>query len=293
MKTGLYNRLNALLGVLASPAILHFYYQPSVGASYDFGFFKKRRLHRRILRITQDIQSATSPIEHLVLASSLLSIPPGVKGDIIECGCFKGSSTSTLSLLAEATARNLVVCDSFAGLPEIGAGDRLHVSEMLNRFESYEKGEYCGALEEVQENVSRYGAPGICRWERRYFEDTLPQLDDRYAFAFLDVDLFDSLKTCLTHIWPRMSEDAILFTHEARQIEFTKTFFDDNWWMYHLDRPAPGLVGAGSGVPAGISTSTGLGWIKKTSLKTDDRIAQISRFQGDPTRNSTKAGSTA
>jgi hypothetical protein len=63
-----------------------------------------------------------------------------------------------------------------------------------------------------------------------------------------DVDLRQSLEVCLNHLWPRLSDGCYLFTHEAAHREIASLFFDDAWWRLNLGCPAPGLVGAGSGL---------------------------------------------
>jgi O-methyltransferase len=45
----------------------------------------------------------------------ILLAPPGV---IVEAGCYKGGSTAKFSLMAEKVNRDLVVFDSFQGIPE-------------------------------------------------------------------------------------------------------------------------------------------------------------------------------
>src|SRR5690606_19018518 len=49
---------------------------------------------------------------------AVLQAAPNEPGVLVEAGCFKGGSTAKLSLLAELAGRELVVFDSFEGLPD-------------------------------------------------------------------------------------------------------------------------------------------------------------------------------
>lgn len=268
----------------ALPASTHFFLRSDVGREYGLGLRQKVALMRRVKRNATEITSATSPMEHLILVGRILSLPRSLEGDVVECGCFKGASTASLSLACRATGRRLIVCDSFEGLPEVAPDDVVHVNLRQRWYETYAKGEYRGTLDEVQENVRRYGAIEVCEFVKGYFQGTLPGLGGRYAFVFLDVDLHESLKTCLTHLWPRLEPYGELFTHEAQQLEFVARFFDRQWWRETLGEEAPGLIGAGSGLPVGVWHGCGLGYTVK--LPRGKQITEDSYFRhfcGDPT----------
>ncbi len=50
------------------------------------------------------------------MALKLLETPPEVGGIVIECGTWKGASTSNLSLVCKIVGRRLKIYDSFQGL---------------------------------------------------------------------------------------------------------------------------------------------------------------------------------
>ena len=220
----------------------------------------------------------------VLLATHLLSVPLSAEGCVVECGCFKGRSTATLSLLCSVTGRRLAVFDSFEGLPEVSESDRVHITPTEDRYETYKKGDYTGRPAEVRGNVAKYGCLDQCEFHKGYFEDTLPSFGESVAFAFLDVDLHASLKTCLLHLWPRVREGGMLMTHEAKQLSFASIFFDRVWWREALDCEAPGLIGAGTGLPAGISGSTGLGYAVKGPPQQIESKGGLRAFCGDPTQ---------
>ena len=121
-----------------------------------------------------------------------------------------------------------------------------------NEIHKYKKGAFSGSLETVKKTVAKYGAIEACRFWPGYFEETLPNLKEPVAVAFCDVDLVESLKTCIRYLWPLIQDGGALFTHEANHLEVAKLFHDDAWWEEWLGQKAPGLIGAGSGLGLGF-----------------------------------------
>jgi O-methyltransferase len=283
MGLGLLPKLISATQVIASPAIIHFYLNPMVGREYGFGLPQKLKLLRQIRRNARSIVTGTSWLEHMLLVTRILSLPKDMPGDVLEAGCFKGSSTSSLSLACAAVGRKLIVCDSFEGLPEIAADDAVHVSLAANRYEVYSKGEYRGQLDEVKANISRFGNIDVCSFVKGYFDQTLSGIKNGLAMIFLDVDLHSSLRTCLIELWPHLAEGGYLYTHEAQQLEYVRIFFDQSWWAQQFETHSPGLIGAGSGLPAGLSHASGLGYCRKFKNE-QSMLSGLTRFGGDPTK---------
>jgi hypothetical protein len=283
--------LSGMVGKTASfmalPVYTHFFLRGDLGREYGLGLVDKLKIMRKIRRNSRRIVSGTSWLEQLNLAAALLSIPKSMKGDVIECGSYKGSSAASLSLICSIVGRRLFVCDSFEGLPEITADDEVHVSLHYGHYEKYRKGDYTGRLEEVQANIRQFGAIDCCQFVKGYFEETLHTLDpgQRFVFAFLDVDLHASLRTCLTQLWPRLQEGGLLYTHEAQQLDYVALFFDKQWWAETLECRAPGLVGCGCGLPTGIGEGSAIGYTIKHGAEyavTED--PRLRYFCGDVSR---------
>jgi len=191
------------------------------------------------------VEAASSLWEQAQVVAAILNAP--VPGIVVECGSYKGGSAVNLSLAARMAGRKLLLCDSFAGLPRPSSADAVH-THCDGITERYSEGDWCGTLAEVKANVSRYGAPEVCEFLVGYFDNTLPRLRESVAVAFCDVDLTDSLRTCLRYLWPLMPIGGAIFTHEAHQLEVASLFFDRSWWKSELSCEAPGLIGAGSGL---------------------------------------------
>lgn len=230
------------------------------GAAYGLGAREKRELVAAFGRIAGSVQSGTSPLVHAALAEALLSLPRETRGDVVECGAWKGASTAALSLVCRATGRRLKVCDSFQGLPDEGL--RRHTGLHTRVFGYYQPGMFAGTLEEVQEHVRRFGAPEVCDYIAGFFAESLRALRDPVAFAFVDVDLVDSTRDCLRAIWPLLAEDGLIYTDDAGDLEVVKVYFDEPWWQAELGCPAPGMVGSGCGLPLSPAYSS-LGYTRK------------------------------
>src|SRR5258707_3719866 len=153
-------------------------------------------------------RSGTYFRELLLISDAILkSTVPGV---VVECGCYLGGGTATLSTACRKARRRLHAFDSFCGLPEPSAEDMNHMVLSDNEIHRYTKGAFAGSLDTVKSNVSRFGAIGSCEFWPGYFEDTLPRFKEQVAVAFCDVDLVGSLKTCIQYLWPLMPDEGVL-----------------------------------------------------------------------------------
>jgi O-methyltransferase len=133
-------------------------------------------------------------------------------GEVAEFGCFKGGSTAKLSLACALVEKELLVFDSFRGLPEPEPWD---VDHQIERPRQFTAGEYAGTLDEVRSNVSRYGRLDVCHISAGWFQDTLPTLTTPLAVALVDVDLALSTRQVLERAWPLVSPGGIVFVHDA------------------------------------------------------------------------------
>jgi O-methyltransferase len=211
--------------------------------AYGMGWLRKFGLGFRMFINTLRIETATSYKAHLAMALKLLEMPPEIAGDVVECGTWKGGSATNLSLICRIVGRNLVIYDSFEGLP---AGDPLD-----REAPGYQPGDYKGTVDEVKRNISRYGAAERCEFVKGYFQETLPSLSRPIVLAFLDVDLEASLATCVRHVWRNLVAGGFIFTDECVGTDYVALFYSERWWKENFAATPPGLIGAGTGLPLG------------------------------------------
>lgn len=256
----------AVVTIVLLPVIAADYFRPSTGREYGVGLPTKLVLLVKMVRNNLRIESASNFISHVLMAARILAVPKATPGVLVECGCFKGGSTANLSLLAAAIGRQLHAFDSFAGLPVADDVDAGHVVLGERNLYSYEAGAYRGSLDEVRDNVARYGAIEACVVHPGYFEETMPGFDLPVVFAYFDVDLVKSAEPCLRTVWPLLQPNGYLFTDEAHHLEMAQLFYDRQWWEQEVGVAPPGLVGAGNGIglflrPGGFVS--GLGYTAK------------------------------
>lgn len=248
--------------VVSAPVTLAEYFDPETGVNYGVGAWDKLVLAGKMVRNNRRIPTGSTFLEHLVIATRILNVPPDVEGDIVECGCYKGGSTANLSLVAGQCGRQLHVFDSFEGMPEPDEVDREHVLVHSEQVHTYEEGSWSATLPTARRNIAEYGDLSVCKFHVGYFEETMSDFETPCVAAFLDVGLRTSAETCLAHLWPLLKEGCWLFTHEAKHVEMASLFFDREWWHANLESEPPGLVGAGNGLglhpgPNGFSSLLG------------------------------------
>jgi O-methyltransferase len=241
--------------------VLEKFYRDEVGSAFNLGRNKKAELVERFKANTSEIPSGTAWLYHVIIAQEILSVPPAILGDVIECGCWKGASTASLSLVCRLVGRKLIVCDSFEGLPNDDV-QIAHQYPHLKVYGFYKSGMYAGRLDEVKANVQRYGEISVCQFVPGFFSDTLIVLTEPIAFAFLDVDLASSTRDCLKYIWPLLVDGGAIFSDDSCDMEVVRVWFDEEWWRREVGERAPGYIGSGCGLPLDPNFSS-LGYARK------------------------------
>ena len=162
-------------------------------------------------------------------------------GDFVEFGCYRGDTSVELAKIlrgaqlestkntnstrsenadldnpAEAakTSKRLWLYDSFAGLPPKTAEDQSAAGDQ------FQAGELPATKRALLDRFRRAGLPRpIVR--KAFFDQLDPARDlpDEIAFAFLDGDLYRSIKTSLKLVWPRLSPGAIVIVHDYNNPE--------------------------------------------------------------------------
>jgi O-methyltransferase len=237
-------RLAKAWATLTLPAtVLFLFWNPRVHPSYGLSWRRALALAYKMWRTTRNVTTGTSYKAHLAMASKLLEISPAVDGVVVECGCWLGGSTANLSLICEIVGRDLVVYDSFEGLPA-PEGDDLYAKEEAT-------GLLKGELGVVKENVRRFGAIEQCTFRKGWFRDTLPHHAEPVVLAFLDVDWQASLDDCVTHLWPHLTDRGYVFIDEFVLTDYCALFWSERYWERRFETTPPGLIGSGSGVGIG------------------------------------------
>lgn len=230
--------------VVSVPLVVYFVlFNRRIHPSYNMTWSKKLLLGVRMYRNTRSVNTGVSYRAHLAMASKILEIPPSTDGVVVECGCWLGGTTANLSLVCDIVGRDLIVYDSFQGMPAAKEGDQYALSQS--------EGWFRGDMDVVRDNVTRLGAIDRCTFRKGWFEETLPRHTEPIVFCFLDVDFQASLHDCVLNLWPHLHEQGYLFLDECLSLDYCALFFSERYWKAYFDTTPPGLLGAGSGVGLG------------------------------------------
>jgi hypothetical protein len=131
-----------------------------------------------------------------------LEMTDEIEGNIIECGSsLCGSSIIMANYLRSKGLRKLIyACDSFSGfdLDELAKEREGGLTKATDNAFTLTSYEY------VRKKVSRLGVADIVIPVRGLFRDTLPQIQSKYSFAFIDCDLKESTLYCAQTVWANL-----------------------------------------------------------------------------------------
>ena len=227
------NRLARAWSVLTLPAaVLYLLWSHRIDPAYRLNWLRRVRLGWRMWKTTRGVWTGTSYKAHLAMAVKLLEIPPEVEGVVVECGCYVGGSSANLSLACEAAGRELIVYDSFEGLPPPTGNDQ---------YAARRRPASCAATSSVvKANVTpirpRSSAAPFARGgsARRCREHREP-----VVLAFLDVDYQASLDDCIRNLWPHLTERGYAVHRRVHLHRATAPlFWSERYWRETFDAAA-------------------------------------------------------
>jgi Macrocin-O-methyltransferase (TylF) len=256
------------------------------GSEYGITPLVRLKLAIRVIKNEKHFgESASKWWEHLAIIDELFKVPKSLKGDVVECGCWDGHSTTSLSLACRLVGRKLFACDSFEGTPEPRPGEEheIRVSGGDHYIWEWEKG-VCGAkggLDGVKRNMERCGDIGVCTFVKGYFEDALRALEtDSIVLIFEDTGLRSSVEDCVRYLWPKLQEGCCFFSGDPNSINIVGLFYDVQWWKDNLNAIPPGFFGSGHGIN-GVVSGLGIGYSKKFDPEKIREEGKVVRLEGD------------
>jgi len=172
--------------------------------------FRENRFRSELVRTLQH-ETLSQDALRAIFFSRMLSIAPS-DGIIVECGVGAGGS---LIILSKLSPKHIYAFDSFEGFPDSGAKDSPD-------FNAKDKFVYKHTTESfIYERLRINGIPEIVIKERislvkGFFEQSLPSFAFKHKISFLhlDVDLYESYKTCLEYLEPHLLPGAIIIFDE-------------------------------------------------------------------------------
>lgn len=131
-----------------------------------------------------------------------------IAGDVVELGCYVGTTSVFLAKTLQKTDKKLYVYDSFEGLPEKSAEDD---SPLGNQFK---KGELSASKKQFIKNIknANVAMPVI---KKAWFSDlTLRDIPNKISFAFLDGDYYESIRQSLLLVEKNMVPGSIMIVDD-------------------------------------------------------------------------------
>lgn len=151
----------------------------------------------------------------LVLESLEKALSRTTVGDVVELGCYLGTTSLFISryMNMQKCTREFHVYDSFQGLPEKQSKDQSRAGDQF----------VAGSLQATKKqfvmNYKKAGVPMPYIHKAWFHELTSDDVPSTIAFAFLDGDYYESILTSLTLLWPLLVPGAVVviddYTNEA------------------------------------------------------------------------------
>jgi len=200
--------------------------------------FHKIFMIKKIFQVSSHVQCPHTEDEMISVIESILSLSSGLEGCIVEAGSYKGGSAAKFSIAAKMMNKQLIVFDSFEGMPR--NEERLSGGQI-----QHAQGLWRGSLEEVKNNVKKYGAIEVCEFIKGWFADTMPTFHRPIAVIYLDVDLVSSTRTCLKHLYPLLACGGVLYSQDGHLSRVVDLYNDDDFWRIEMGCPKPIIEGLG------------------------------------------------
>lgn len=136
----------------------------------------------------------------------VLDVP--VEGDIVELGCHAGTTSLFLQRAVLGKNKTLHVYDSFEGLPPKGAADESPLGQQ------YKAGELSVGKTVLINNFKHAGL-SLPIIHKAWFDALSPKdLPDKVCFAYLDGDFYNSIRTSLELVWPKLTPGAVVIVDD-------------------------------------------------------------------------------
>ena len=131
-----------------------------------------------------------------------------ISGDVVEFGCYVGTTSVPVGKRLRNTAKTLYVYDSFEGLPDKTPEDESPAGLQ------FVAGELLATKKQLIKNFKQAGIP-LPIITKGWFSEVQPnQVPGEISFAFLDGDYYHSVRDPLKLIWERMSPGATILVDD-------------------------------------------------------------------------------
>lgn len=136
-------------------------------------------------------------------------------GHFCELGCWNGTNLAYLAKIVNTlkpqSYTEVIGFDSFQGLQIFDAQKDSTAEELMDRYK--------GNVELLEDMLHLYNLEGFVRLIKGNIEETLPRFlrereDIRFAFVYVDVDLYSATKVGVELLWPRLLTGGVMVFDE-------------------------------------------------------------------------------
>lgn len=135
----------------------------------------------------------------------------GVPGSFAECGCWRGQSAHMVATVLKdrKSDRRLYVFDSFeGGLSDKTDEDKDQMANVDPEYIRKEKESFSVTVEEVAENLKEFPFVSL---HKGWIPEAFSVADDeKFAFVYLDLDLYEPIRDSLEFFYPRLADGGII-----------------------------------------------------------------------------------
>ena len=176
------------------------------------------------------MQQVTARETEILLQELTKTLKNNVPGDVVEFGCYKADTSVLYQKLLESmghggviqsenhapssSQKTLWLYDSFEGLPAKTREDNSAAGD------AFQAGELLVTKREVIEKFKKMGLK-LPKIKKAFFDDLdiIYDIPEKISYAFLDGDLYQSIKTSLRLVTDKMSQGGVIIVHDYNNPE--------------------------------------------------------------------------
>lgn len=196
------------------------------------------------------MQQVTARETEILLQELTKTLTHNIPGDVVEFGCYKadtsvlyqkllesmgyGVPTQSENQAAQASQKILWLYDSFEGLPAKTREDNSAAGD------AFQAGELLVTKREVIEKFKKMGLK-LPKIKKAFFDDLdiIYDIPEKISYAFLDGDLYQSIKTSLRLVAEKMSQGGVIIVHDYNNPELPgSSRAVDEWLKAHQAKVA-------------------------------------------------------
>ncbi len=140
----------------------------------------------------------------IILRELEYTLKDGVIGDVVEFGCYVGTTSVPVGNRLMDTDKKLFVYDSFEGLPDKSTEDESPAGLQ------FKTGELLASKAQLIRNFKQAGVPLPIMTKGWFSEIDPSRIPDKICFAYLDGDYYHSVLDPLKLIWHKLTPGAIV-----------------------------------------------------------------------------------